>query len=150
MSWDISIYSGSAPDSSLLGPQSEVIAKLIAALPGVHFGLSLAPSDEMLAMMPPTLRELAANPGLEGEFDHPDFNIQFSSLNEDPLRFINCEVRGDGDPTGALRALCESTGWQVWDSVESKQIDFTKLEESSWAAFCTWRDRAFSEMDNQP
>jgi len=150
MSWDISIYSGSAPDSSLLGPQSEVIAKLIATLPGAHFGLPPAPTDEMLAMMPPTIRELAANPSLEGSFDHPDFSIQFSSFNDDPLRFINCDIRGNGDPIAALRALCESTGWQVWDSFESKQIDFTDLNENGWAAFCTWRDRAFSELDNQP
>ena len=149
MPWEITIINGSTPADSTLGDHESVILQLSAALPGTTLSQPPSMPDELLASMPESVRAMMNHPRLEGCFDHPEFPIALHCPADEPIRFINGEVRGDGDPVAALKTLCDATGWSIWDRCEAQVIDFSELDLNGWEAFCEWRDRAISETDTQ-
>jgi hypothetical protein len=56
MPWELSIVNGK-DQSKPLGERADVIARLAAALPGVVLQEAPGPDPEMIAQMPPSLRE---------------------------------------------------------------------------------------------
>ena len=150
MPWEITIINGSSPDDSTLGDRDAVVSRLAAALPGATLEQPPTVPEEFLSQMPESVRAVMNRSRLEGCFDHPDFSVSLYCSADEPIQYINGEVRGNGDPLAALKSLCDATGWSIWDCCDSRVVDFAELDNNVWDSFCAWRDRALSEIDNQP
>ena len=150
MPWDITIFSGTSPDDSTLGPRDAVVSQLAAALPRAQLEQPPSVPEEFLAQMPESVRAVINRPKFEGCFEHPEFSISFYCGAGDTIDTIGGEVRGNGNPLAALKHLCDSTGWSVFDCMNQRAVDFSDVKSNGWDDFCQWRDRAFSQLDDQP
>ncbi len=139
MPWEISLINGDKPGGEPLGSREYVLSQLLKALPGAKLQGPPRLPEEVLATMPPTLRESMNRSQLEAVFEHADFSIQFSCIDSDPITFLNGEVRGDGDPLPALATLCEATGWSVWDAARETVVNFGDTDNNDWREFCELR-----------
>lgn len=150
MPWEITIINGSSPEDSILGDRESVVSQLCTALPGATLEQPPAVPEEFLAQMPESMRAAMNASRLEGQFEYVDCSISLYCSIGEKIRCINGEVRGSGDPLAALKTLCDATGWSVWDCCESRVVDFSDLDSNGWDAFCQWRDRILSGLDDQP
>jgi hypothetical protein len=146
MPWEITIISGTRDNRKPLGLRDDVIAALAEAVPGVKLRPPPMPPEEMLALMPPTVRDAMTRPKLEADFDHEDLSIQFYTSDAPEIDWINAEVRGNGDPLPVLRVICSNTGWSVIDVGENTVVDVANANSESWDSFRLWRDKAIRQL----
>jgi hypothetical protein len=116
--WDISIINGTVEQPKPLGSRKDVIAAFAESLPGVSLERVPAPPPEILDQMSAIVRESLLRPNLEADFETDDLSIRFYTTDEPVLQWVNCEVRGNGDPIPALAALCLDRGWSVIDGAD--------------------------------
>ena len=62
MPWDITIFSGTSPEDSTLGPRAAVVSQLAAALPGAQLEQPPSVPEEFLAQMPEAVRAVMNRP----------------------------------------------------------------------------------------
>ncbi|MEX0793956.1 MAG: hypothetical protein WD045_12530 [Pirellulaceae bacterium] len=146
MPWELTIINGSPDDRTPLGIRDDVIASLAKAVPGVELQRPPMPPEEILAIMPPVVRDAMTRPKLEADFDHDDLSIQFYTSDTPEIDWINVEVRGNGDPLPLLQSICSNTGWSVIDVAEQIVVDLTKTTTESWDSFRQWRDKAVRQL----
>lgn len=145
MPWEISFIRGSRPGEQPLGARDIVVEKLSRVLPPAQLRPPPHIPDDVRSRMPPTVIEAMSRRVLETEFDHPDLLIQFYCADSDPIQELHAEVRGEGDPIPVLKAICESTGWSVWDIGTETIVDLIQAA-TNWADFCEWRDRGIVSL----
>jgi len=146
MPWEISIINGTVEDPKPLGSRDDVIAAFADSLPGVVLQRRPAPPPEILDQMPQVVREAMLRPSLGADFEIDDLSIQFYTNDEPTLRWVNGEVRGNGDPIPVLAALCTSRGWSVMDSSDKSIVNLSSASETrGWERFRKWRDKVISE-----
>jgi hypothetical protein len=144
MSWDVSIVKG--VDARVpLGSREFVVAAVANALPGIVMECPPIPPQEMLDMMPETIREGALNPCLEATYDVGNLSIRFYALNQPVVHWINAEVRGNEDPLPVLASVCRPNEWSVVDASDKQIVDLDSASESAWHRFRKWRDFAFQQ-----
>ncbi len=131
MPWEITIINGTIDNRKPLGTREDVIAVLAGAAPRVELQRPPRPPEEMLAMMPPAVRDAMTRPKLEADFECDDLSIQFYTLDTPTIDWINAEVRGNGDPLPLFRSICSKTGWSVIDVAENVVVDLTKANAES-------------------
>jgi hypothetical protein len=146
MPWEITIINGTTDNRRPLGTREHVIAALADAVPGAELQRPPIPPEEILAMMPPAVRDAMTRPKLEADFEHQDFSIQFYTSDAPTIDWINAEVRGNGDPLPLLKSICLNTGWSVIDVEEQVVVDLTKTSTESWDSFRRWRDNAVRQL----
>ena len=146
MPWELTIVNA-RDRSKPLGQRTDVIARVAAALPGVVLEEAPGPGPEMIAQMPPSLREHFMRPRqLHADFDGGDFSIQFYSENEPRIKALGVEVRGEGNPVPPLAALCEPNGWAVINNADDTFVDLAATNSAEWEKFRAWRDRAVESL----
>ena len=130
VSWDVLFQSLPAGIASIddvpadfepapLGVRAEIIAKLVARLPGVDF------SDPSWGM-------------LLGE----TFSIEFNLGGEDVADSLMLHVRGGDEALGVVREVSEALGVPAIDCSEGELIDFTSPDAArGFAAWRAFRDR---------
>jgi hypothetical protein len=144
--WEISIINGSVGQPRPLGTREEVKAAFAEALPGVRLQRPPIPAAEFLEQMPPVLRQAVMRPRLEADFESGDICIQFYANDEPVLRWVNGEVRGNGDPRPALAAICANRGWSVIDASDKSVVDLTAARIPAWDRFRAYRDYAIDQI----
>ena len=146
MPWELTIVN--AKDRSKpLGERADVIARVAAALPGVVLQEAPGPDAEMIAQMPPSLREHFMRPRqLNADFEGNDFSIQFYAENEPQIRALGAEVRGEGNPIPPLAALCGANGWAVINIANDTVVDLAARTSPELEKFRAWRDRAVESL----
>ena len=146
MPWELTIVD--AKDRSKpLGERAGVIARIAAALPGVVLEEAPGPGPEMIAQMPPILREHFMRPRqLNADFKGGDFSIQFFAENEPHIKALGVEVRGEGNPVPSLAALCELNGWAVINNADDTVVDLAATNSAEWEKFRAWRDKAVESL----
>lgn len=146
MPWELTIVNAKDRNKPL-GERADVIARVTAALPGVVLQEAPGPDPQMIAQMPPSLREHFMRPRqLNADFEGGDFSIQFYSANEPQIKALGVEVRGDGNPVPSLAALCESNDWVAIDNADQTVVDLTAKNSPEWEKFRTWRDNASQSL----
>jgi len=123
MPWEITIINGTTDNRKPLGTRQDVVAAVAEAVPGVELQRPPMPPEEMLAMMPPAVRDAMRRPRLEADFEHDDLSIQFYTSDTPTIDWINAEVRGNGDPLPLLHSICANTGWSIIDVSENIVVD---------------------------
>lgn len=100
MPWEITIVNSNRERP--LGTKHAVTEWLAAALPGLELARSPGPPDEFFAGLPESLRTAVRgafeSPRLEAVYEDGDLSIEFHCADEDPIRFLTADVRGDGNP----------------------------------------------------
>jgi hypothetical protein len=146
MSWELTIVNAQDRRKPL-GQRADVIARIAAALPGVVLQEAPGPDPEMIAQMPPILREHFMQPRqLNGDFEGSDFSIQFYAEDQPQIQTIGAEVHGEGNPIPSLAALCKPNGWAVINNTDDTLLDLTEKNSPEWEAFRAWRDKAVASL----
>jgi hypothetical protein len=146
MPWELTIINGTPDNRKPLGSRDDVIAALAKALPGAELQRPPIPPEEILAMLPPVLRDAVTRPKLEADFECDEFSIQFYTSDTPELDCIHAEVRGNGDPLPLLQSLCLDTGWSIIDDSKRVVVDLTKTSAEAWDSFRQWRDTALRQL----
>src|SRR5687767_3959544 len=142
MPWELTIVNAEDRRQPL-GERADVIGRVAAALPGVVLQEAPGPTPEMIAQMPPSLREHFMRPRqLNADFEGGDFSIQFYAGNEPEIKVLGAEVRGEGTPIPWLAALCEPNGWAVINDADDNVVDLVAKNSAEWEKFLAWRDEA--------
>lgn len=144
MPWEVQIVND--PKDRPLGSKQEVIAWFREAL-GVDLAQPLMPPEEVLATLPPILRENYTRPKLNAVLEAGDLFIEFFCNDLPEIRWIGAEVRGNIDPMPALARLCLPRGWAV-ETPDQSRVDLTG-SSAEWNHFCEWRDRAINSIRNE-
>ena len=147
MSWDISIVKDLSDKQVPLGTREEVVAAFARSIPPLTLSKKPVPSPEILAIMPPVVRESALHPGLEAEYDVGDLYMSFFCHDESIIRWVIAEVRGNDNPLPILAAICVPNGWFVVDSYDRSLVDLSGSGMTQWDRFCAWRNGAFNSWD---
>ena len=97
--------------------------------------------------MPEMVREAMLKPWLEANLQGEDFSIRFYAVDGEMIVQIGAEVRGNGNPLPALRAIFENTGWSMIDDATNTPIELTSgIDPNGWERFRKWRDKAIDKM----
>jgi hypothetical protein len=150
MPWELTIVNAKDRQQPL-GDRADVVARIAAALPGTLLQEAPGPSPELIAEMPPALREHFLRPRpLSAFFEGVGFTIEFAAENEPLIRSLSADVRGDGNPVPALTALCRPNGWAVINIANGAVVDLTANESVAWNTFQAWRDKAIQDLSKGP
>ena len=142
MPWEISIINGTRETPKALGRFEDVNAELNRAL-GVMLKRRPVPPKEWLDQMPESVGEAMLKPWIQADFEGADFSIHFYTVDAPILESVNAEVRGNGSPLPALFAICENTGWSVFDHSTNSMINLLSAgDPKGWEQFRKWRDKA--------
>jgi hypothetical protein len=146
MPWELTIVNAKDRNKPL-GERSGVIARIAAALPGVVLEEAPGPDPEMIAQMPPSLREHFMRPRpLNADFEGSDFSIQFYAENEPQIKALGVEVRGEGSPVSSLAAICVPNGWALINNADDMVVDLAATNSAEWEEFRAWRDKAVASL----
>jgi hypothetical protein len=144
--WEISIINGTPEHSEPLGLREDVIDAFAKSLPGVSLQREPPLPTEILNKMPLWAREDMLLPRLAGIFETDELFIRFSAYDEPVIKWVNGEVRGNGDPIPSLAALCLDRGWSVLSLYNKSIVNLSSSSGSpAWKQFCKWRDKAIAE-----
>jgi len=145
MPWELTIVN-SDDVCQPLGNRDDVIAQFAAALPGVLLQPPPGPSPEILAQMPPMLRDNLLRPKLCADFEGDDLSIQFYANDRQLLDSVGVEVGGNGNPIPALAALCLPNSWAAIDASNGARVDLSATDSPAWEKFRAWRDKAVRSL----
>lgn len=152
MPWEVTIKKA---NDEALGSQQEVIDRIKAAIPTIQWWVE-PPMMEKIKDMPdhpfhkliPTwsaeTQAYMSKPHLRGALENGELYIEFQGFEQDPVRFINLEVRGNGNPMPPLAAICLPSGWMVID-LENNEVDLAAGDAASWESFRQYRDHAIGK-----
>jgi hypothetical protein len=104
------------------------------------------PFRELLASWPEEMRARASRPKLRAIYDQGDLSMELYGFDEDPLKFLCIEVRGNDDPLPLLRRLCVPNGWSVVDDADGSFLDLSTDRAGGWERFRNWRDTAIGHQ----
>jgi hypothetical protein len=150
MPWTILV---SKPNQSQLGEVANVEVAIKAALPEARF-FREATGAEKLEAVPPEAREFFAKtfghlPATrQGVFEAEDFSLEFFLGSETSIDRITIDVRGTGNPIGALRRLCKQNGW-VAEEPGRRALDLDAESLPGWEEFTEYRDRVVDELKSE-
>jgi hypothetical protein len=82
-------------------------------------------------------------PSLEGSSEVEDLSITFYARDLPEIRFVNGEVRGNGNPLPILAKLCIPNRWSVISIYDQKVVDLCADVANQWEHFRAFRDHAF-------
>ena len=149
MPWEISIVQSDREQP--LGTKQDVTEWLFTVLAGVELGRPPCPPNEFFAWLPESIRNSTRtafeSPRLEGVYEDGDLSIEFHCADEDPVRFLNADVRGEGNPLPALARLCVPKRWMVINGVDESSVDMSNDSAHQWERFRAWRDRAIGQFE---
>ena len=120
-------------------------------LAGVELGRPPRPPDEFFAWLPESIRNSTRaafeSPQLEAVYEDRDLSIEFRCADEDPIRFLNADVRGEGNPLPALGRICVPKRWMVINGVDESSVDLSNDSAHQWERFREWRDWAIGQFE---
>ena len=157
MPWAVLI---TLPHEEPPGSRNEVVSRMGAALPAIHWETEPPLIDRMkevpehllpqvegfVARWSESERAYNSTSHLKGYFSEGEVWIEFFGFENEPIRFFYADVRGNGNPIPALAAICLPNGWTAIDFSENKQIDLVSGDASGWEGFRQYRDDAIKRV----
>jgi hypothetical protein len=112
MGWELSIRGNSSTAPQALGARQAVCEHFEVRLTGLKLNpWPQAFADHMKAKL--AALGVPCVPRLEGNYNAGDLSIEFSCADAETILEMSANVRGNGNPLPALRALCAGTSWVV-------------------------------------
>lgn len=157
MPWEVTIvnYAGTPPPSYHapdrpapvpLGTRDDVIRAVREAVPEFGWGESGRLPPEILAKFSPEVAALLSKPKLKALYDHDDLYLLLYGFEQEPIKYLHAEVRGNGNPVPLLARVCAGRGWSVVSDTDGSFVDLTAAAPPQWDGFQAYRDRAISEI----
>ena len=127
MPWEVMIQRA---DGQALGDKESVIGAMQAAIPGLEFGFEPSGLEKIAKAraagieFPECLRTFfqtqPARTVAAGTLD--GCSVNFYGFDEVTLLTVSLEIRGNGDPTASLLALCLQQGWIAIDCASQRPL----------------------------
>ena len=124
MSWDVVIMN--VPE----GIESP------AELPD-DFESNLGTAESFLSLLNSLFPEIDLSDPTWGILDGPDFSIEFSIGENDPIESVMLHVRGSDQAIQPIQRLCQAGSWRALDMGDGEFIDFSAEPA---AGLESWRD----------
>jgi hypothetical protein len=155
MPWEVSIK-GSCGNP--LGTKERVLAVITVAVPSMQWILEPAfmdtikaipehPFHRLFSTWDESTRIYMQSSHMRGILQDSDLCVELYGFEQDPIQWINCEVRGNGNPVGLLSKICLPNNWLAFDFVANEQIDLLSGRARGWDAFRDFRHRATGNAD---
>jgi hypothetical protein len=135
MSWDV-ILTRVSPDNATV----DEIEKRAAFL------IELGPKAEVLSALGAAFPEIDLADPAWGILQGEGFSIEFNLREDDPVKQIMLHVRGSDLALGAIRRLCESTGWRALNMSTGDFMDFTDAGPQQWHRY---RDQVIAYLESE-
>jgi hypothetical protein len=128
MPWEITIRRA---DGGVLGDLAAIRQKFVAAIPGLQFYFEPSGPDKIAAAraigleFPDVIRQhFEQRPATEqADYEGDGFSMRFYGFDAQPLSTVYAEVRGNGNPSPILAALCCPNQWVAIDVANRQPID---------------------------
>ncbi len=157
MPWDITIlnyagnppasyYAAGRPEPEPLGTHDEVVRAIREAVPELEWGTSGGLPPEVLAKFSPETAALMAKPKLHAVYDTDELYLNLYGFEQEPMKYVCGEVRGQGNPVPLLARLCAARNWSVMSGTDGSFVDLAAAAAPQWDGFQAYRDRAISGM----
>jgi hypothetical protein len=141
-----------APNKGVLGPIAEVQKIIGEVLPGIRFWKELSGEQQILQAeakgfnFPKGIREdyMLVPEKYRGDYEGPDFSLQFWFGPSDIVDSADLDVRGRGDAMTCIFALVKKSGWEVINLANRKT-----MTEADWQSFQQWRDQSIQRIQGE-
>jgi len=142
------------PNKGALGPIAEVQKIIGEVLPGIRFWKELSGEQQILQAeakgftFPKGIREdyMQIKEKYRGDYDGPNFSLEFCFGSSDLVDTVLLDVRGRGDAMTSIFNLMKKSGWQVINLANRKSVT-----EADWQSFQQWRDESIAKIkDGEP
>jgi hypothetical protein len=141
-----------APNKGVLGPIAEVQKIIGEVLPGIRFWKELSGEQQILQAeakgftFPKGAREefMLIRETYRGDYDGPDFSLEFWFGPSDIVDSAYLDVRGRGDAMTCIFELAKKSGWEVINLANRESIT-----AADWQGFQQWRDQSIQRIKSE-
>jgi hypothetical protein len=106
------------------------------------FDSNLGSAESFLRLLKSLFPEIDLSDPAWGILDGPEFSIEFSIGEKDPVDSVMLHVRGSGQAVEPIQSLCKAGGWRALDMSDGEFIDFSAAPEAGLEAWRGLRDEA--------
>jgi hypothetical protein len=150
MPWEVAIKKA---DDTPIGTRDEIVKTISEAVPAFKWRVEPALLEQikdmpdhsfhkLLPTWPESTRAYMATPHLKGDLVDGQLSIELYGFEGEPIKEIQVNVRGNGNPIPALAAICLPNGWIVVDIAENEAVDLGAINATGWERFREFRDDA--------